>query len=74
MPIIYRDSETWPDTAGKDENTVLGDESLVIGDETDPAAALIKLLFGPPIQQIRYNINLIGVVTRRISLAAVVRY
>jgi len=48
MPIIYRDSSTWPGAA-KQDGAFLLPETLPA---KESAAVLIKLIFGPPYQQI----------------------
>lgn len=48
MPIIYRDSTTWPGTA-KQDGAFLLPASMPA---QESAAVLIKLIFGPPYQQI----------------------
>ena len=48
MPIIYRDSSTWPGAA-KQDGAFLLPETLPA---KESAAVLIELIFGPPYQQI----------------------
>ena len=48
MPIIYRDSSTWPGAA-KQDGAFLLPETLPANES---AAVLIELIFGPPYQQI----------------------
>ena len=73
MPIEQRPSNTWPADRARDENTVIGDESLVVGDEYDSAAKLIELLFGSPYPSIRRVIDGRGAVMRGRSYTVRVR-
>ncbi len=64
MPIIYRDSSTWPGAA-KQDGAFLLPETLPA---KESAAVLIELIFGPPYQQIIAAESVQAVLRRRQSI------
>ena len=64
MPIIYRDSSTWPGAA-KQDGAFLLPETLPA---KESAAVLIELIFGPPYQQIIATQFVEAVLVRRQSI------
>lgn len=73
MPIAYRKSLTWPSTANRSSDYVIGSSETIIGRSDESAGKLVELLFGPPYNQvIRYE-ELTTKVTRKVSLVAVRR-
>lgn len=73
MPIVRRDSKTWPADASRGRDDVIGNRDTVIGKTGDSARELVKLLVGDPYQQGLYEVQLDAVVRRTVTLDAVVR-
>ena len=66
MPVFQTETYVWSSSTSNDENYLVGQDSTVIGELTDSANSLLKLLFNnQPFKTIIRQANLVTAVIKR---------
>ena len=66
MPVSQEETYVWPASTSNGETYLVGQDSTVIGDSTDSANLLLKLLFnGQPFKTIIRQANPVTAVIKR---------
>ena len=66
MPVSQEETYVWPSSTSNDETYLVGQDSTVIGDSTDSANLLLKLLFNAnPYQTIIRQANTVTAIAEK---------